>query len=105
MEKIVSSKSGTLNNKFGLDLNKNENLPAIINKRATAIVVNPDENKNQKGIAATSESPSSSTSVNGSKEDENYDSISSNRESEVYSRSDYVIKGSKRKLIVTFQQH
>ena len=83
-------------------MNNNENLPAIKNKGATAIIVNPAKIKTKRCLLQLV-IHSSSARINVCKEDESWGSISSNIESDVYSRSDYIKNGNKSNLIFTLQ--
>ena len=72
--------------------------------RATAISINPAESKHKNGIAAISENPNNSSRASTHKEDETLDIVSNNDKSEASVRSDYIKKGTKRKLLLTLQQ-
>ena len=63
------------------------------------ICTKPARNVHQKGVAIISESPSTFSWANASKEDKTCDSNSNNDKSEANARLDYVKKGNKSKVI------
>ena len=71
------------------------------NTGTTTISSKPTRNKHQKEVAIISESPSTSSWPNARKEDKTCDSNSNNDNSEASTRSDYIKKENKRKLLLT----
>ena len=107
MERIFSSQTDTLN-KHSLDIWRkfqdiNENLSATKNKVETAIIVNPDKKRQQKGVTEISENPSISSRANVSEEGKSCDSISSNDKFEANVRS-YYAKNTIKRISFKLQQ-